>query len=200
MESTLLVGDFLLVNKVIYGSSTPRRIPFTATRIPSFRFPAIRMPKRGEIVVFEFPGNIRQDYVKRCVGTPGDTVQMRDKVLYVNNVPQDEPYVQFVDRYIHRSGNRTRYYDKFAWQYDYLAGRDTIPREEYKPTRDNFGPLVVPKDHFFFMGDNRDNSSDSRFWGFIDTDRLKGTPMIIYFSWNNRKNFPRLSRFGSIIE
>ncbi|MFH1824999.1 MAG: signal peptidase I [Candidatus Firestonebacteria bacterium] len=141
MESTLLVGDHLMVNKFIYGPV----IPFTDIRILP-----IREIKRREIIVFNAPADPKKDYIKRCVGIPGDKIEVKDKVLYVNDVKQDEPYIQ------HTDGN-------------------------ISDTRDNFGPVVVPKESYFAMGDNRDNSNDSRFWGFVPKKKMIGKALVIYW-------------------
>ena len=201
MENTLLVGDFLLVNKMVYGAATPRKLPFSEVKLPNFRLPAVESPQRGDIVVFEFPKDRSLDFVKRCVGLPGDTVEMRDKILYVNHVPQDEPYVRHIDPGIRRREDRIFDPNKFDWQYEYLV--DEKKRElqgNYEPTRDNFGPLWVPADHYFCLGDNRDASSDSRFWGFVPRELIKGQPLVLYFSWDHKHWFPRFNRIGQIIQ
>jgi signal peptidase I len=166
MESTLLVGDFLFVNKFLYGA----QIPFT-----SWRLPAIRAPRRGDIIVFKSPTDGR-DFIKRCVAVAGDTVRMQDKVLYVNGARQAEPYVQHTDR-------------------THLAPS--------QGPRDFMGPAVVPEGHVFMLGDNRDNSHDSRFWGFLPTAMVRGKAMFIYFSIDTSRGYvpPRLrwSRIGHVI-
>ncbi len=176
MERTLLIGDFLLVNKMVYGP----RVPFT-----DFHFPAIREPEKGDIVVFKYPLDKSLDFVKRCVAVSGDTVEMRDKELYVNGVKQEEEYVQHVDRRI-QSGLRG----------NPGLGPETV---RFPVPRDNFDPIVVPENKFFVLGDNRDNSRDSRFWGFVDRDLIEGTPLIIYFSWDHDAFAPRFGRIGNII-
>ncbi|MEE8560730.1 MAG: signal peptidase I, partial [Gemmatimonadota bacterium] len=155
MEGTLLVGDFLLVNKMVYGAE----IPGTRARLP-----ALGRPDRGDIVVFEPPPSAgqpeRTNYVKRIVGAPGDTLYMRDGILYRNGERADEPYAQ------HSRPFEDPYSPQFRWQRTYLV-RDGKNRSEYRPTRDNWGPIAVPGDRYFVMGDNRDNSEDSRYWGFV---------------------------------
>lgn len=201
MENTLLVGDFLLVNKMVYGATTPRRLPFTEVELPKLRLPAVNDPRRGDIVVFEYPKDRSLDFVKRCVALPGDTVEMRDKVLYVNNVPQDEPYVRHVDPSVHRKDGRMFDASKFDWQYDYLLeSKKQELQGKYEPTRDNFGPIRVPEGHYFCLGDNRDSSSDSRFWGYVPHELIKGQPIILYFSWDHKHWFPRFNRIGQIIQ
>jgi signal peptidase I len=173
MESTLLIGDFLFVNKFLYGAS----VPFTDLTLP-----AVRQPRNGDIIVFRFPEDPKRDFIKRVIGVPGDALQIIDKVVYLNGVRQDEPYVKFTNPNVidrnHRNPNIT-------------------------PTgmgnRDNYGPYVVPDGHYFMMGDNRDNSDDSRFWGPLSEDLIKGKALFIYWSWNKQKNFPRFGRLGNLI-
>ncbi len=172
MEKTLLIGDALLVNRFIYGVKIP--IPFSSWQIPII--PG-RMPRRGEIVVFRYPFE-NKDFVKRCVAVEKDTVQIIDKVLYVNGSKVDEPYVRHTDRVTIRGviADNRAYQEK--WERAQLA--ELIGYQ----VRDNFGPVVVPKDCIFAMGDNRDNSADSRFWGPLDKKYLKGKPLFIYFSFD----------------
>ncbi len=165
MENTLLVGDFLFVNKLVYGSEID--IGAAGHRLVYYRFPAIRQPHRGDVIVFRYPDDPSRDFIKRCVAVEGQTVEIRDKVLYVNDQPQVEPYIIHSD-------------DKI------------LPKEI--SARDNFGPTVVPKGHLFMMGDNRDNSHDSRFWGPLPLNLVKGKAMILYWSWDAEKNMPRLNR------
>lgn len=201
MENTLLVGDFLLVNKMVYGATTPRRLPLLDVELPNIRFPAFEIPKRGDIVVFEYPLDHSLDFVKRCVAVSGDTVEMRDKVLYINHVPQDESYVRHTDPGVVRSEDLGAESKKMQWQYSYLVEEEKKKLNgDYRPTRDNFGPLVVPENKYFCLGDNRDASSDSRYWGFVDRELIKGKPMILYFSWDNNNWFPRFNRIGQIIQ
>lgn len=178
MENTLLVGDFLLVNKMVYGAE----IPGTAVRLP-----ALDPPERGDIAVFEPPPRARQaahtNYVKRIVGLPTDTLQMVDGVLYRNGGEVIEPYAK------HSRPFEDPRSPQFDWQRAHLVenGRRV---EEYRPTRDNWGPITVPPDSYFVMGDNRDNSEDSRYWGFVPREAVKGRPLIIYFSYDRNKLVP----------
>ena len=200
MENTLLVGDYLLVNKMVYGAKTPRKLPLVDLELPTIRLPGFDDPRRGDIVVFEYPKDRDLDFVKRCVAVGGDTVEMRDKVLYVNSVPQPEPYVQQVDPSIRRDENRFYNAENFFWQNEYLVDGLEFSGMNYRPTRDNFGPLVVPEGKYFCLGDNRDYSSDSRFWGFVDEELIKGRPLILYYSWDKKHKFPRFGRIGQIIQ
>ncbi len=165
MENTLLVGDFLLVNKALYGAEIP------GTRV---RLPAIRDPQRGDVVVFRPPHDPLRNYVKRVVGLPGDTVAMRRKVFHVNGVPQEEEYA------VHRQARGDAFHPGMAWQSGFLAA--ARPRQRYLPSRDNWGSLVVPPGKYFVLGDNRDNSEDSRYWGFVGRGEIHGYPWLVYLS------------------
>ncbi len=175
MEDTLLVGDFLLVNKLVYGP----KIPFTDIHLPS-----IDEPEKGDIVVFKYPLDEDLDFVKRCIAVPGDTVQMINKAVYVNGERLDEPYVRFISKRITGNPRKTT---------------EVVKTPRFPLVRDNFGPIVVPEDKYFVMGDNRDNSSDSRMWGFVDRGLIVGKPLFIYFSWDREKFLPRFGRIGNII-
>ena len=163
MEPTLLVGDHILVTKFIYGT----HIPFTNDVVLPFR-----SPKRGDVVVFEYPKDESIDFIKRVIGLPGDRVQIINKQVYVNGVKLDEPYA-------------------------YHGDPEVLPAAE--SPRDNFGPIVVPKGEYFMMGDNRDFSNDSRFWGFVKRDLILGQAEIIYFSWNTKTYHIRWNRFGKVV-
>jgi signal peptidase I len=189
MENTLLVGDWLLVNKAVYGA----QVPFTNARLPAFSD-----LERRDVIVFKFPLDESESYVKRLIGLPGDTLAMREGELYVNGVLQDEPYVQ------HIQPASDRYDPSFAWQGGYLApGVDVA---SYHPTRDNWGPIVVPPGKYFAMGDNRDDSLDSRYWGFVEHRLIKGQPLFIYYSYDAEKLRPlpwlteiRWKRVGDVV-
>ena len=158
MLPTLKIGDYLLVNKFIYGI----KVPFTGTVIIP-----ITNPKPNDIVVFKFPKDPSIDYIKRVIAVGGDTVEVRNKKIFVNGKP-------FLDKHgVHLDSH--------------LVGQ-----------RDNFGPVRVPPGKIFVMGDNRDNSYDSRFWGFVDQKAILGKAWIIYWSWNLRQPFFSLDRFTSI--
>ncbi len=162
MLPTLLIGDHLLVNKFIYGI----KVPFTGKiLIP------IKSPKQGDVVVFRFPKDRSVDYIKRVIGTPGDTVQIKDKRVFINGKPIDDSHAHF--------------------------SSSAVLSAKVSP-RDNFGPVIVPPDHIFVMGDNRDNSYDSRFWGFVDERDVLGKAFILYWSWNIDKPLFSLERLESI--
>ena len=225
MEKTIWVGDFLFVNKFIYGSSSPRSIPFTNIKLPYFQMPAIRDPRRGDIVVFEFPGDKDElapaeisNYVKRCIGVPGDTIVIVDKVVFVNGKEaRRSPQIQYLNNYVTPKG---------------IVNPRIFPKGS-NFNEDNYGPVIVPRkgdvikltlnnieqwrtiidrefekrvvtvegnnimiegktvqsytlkqDYYFMMGDNRDDSLDSRFWGFVSRDRIVGEALMIYWSWD----------------
>lgn len=174
MEKTLLIGDFLLVNKFIYGIRTPDwiGIPFTDIGIdlPYGRTPGFEDPERGDIIVFKNPRDTKINYIKRCIAIPGDTLEILDKQVFINGVRfADPPESQFIMPMVMPQGyNDPRIFPNG------------------QGNKDNFGPLVIPEDSYFMMGDNRDNSEDSRFWGFLDRDLILGKAWIIYFSWNRR--------------
>ncbi len=249
MEDTILTGDFLLVNKLAYDLSTPRNIPHTDVRLPFANLIKIGDPEKGDIVVFDYPGDRDElnskkvlSYVKRCVGEPGDTIQIINKVLFVN-------------------GKEFPRAPKMKYKSDYVKSSDSnepgIFPQTSKWNEDNYGPLVVPKkgdkielnlqnirrwetfinrefqrevvavnngkiyidgnetneytvktDYYFMMGDNRDDSADSRFWGFVPRENVLGSPFIILLSWDSNYSISeifkiigsiRLERIGKLI-
>lgn len=170
MEDTLLVGDFLFVNKMIYGSEID--VGLAGRRFIYYRFPRIADPKPGDVIVFRFPDDPNRDFIKCCVAVAGQTVEIRDKVLYVDGSASDESYAVHKDPRI-------------------------LPRGD--SARDNYGPYVVPHEHIFMMGDNRDNSHDSRFWGALPLALVKGKAMILYWSWDSDRRLPRLTRLLRLV-
>lgn len=173
MEDTLMVGDFLMVNRLALGS----RIPGTDIRTPGYS-----EGRLGEVVVFDPRHEDDMKLVKRIVGMPGDTLEMREKELFRNGERQDEPFVQWKDF----SGDHEHPW--MSWQADHLL--PGVDRAEYSPTRDNWGPLVIPEDNFFMLGDNRDESLDSRYWGLVESWRLEGKAMFFYYSYNRGSATP----------
>jgi len=176
MENTLLVGDFLFVNKVAFGGEL--EIPLTG--IHFLRVPGYGTPRRGEVVVFRSveDSTPNLNIVKRLIGAPGDTLQMVHDTVIRNGQRLDEPYA------LHTALNpgpeeEFRLRQIRAWQLRYYAGRDTA---RYHPTTHDWGPIVVPPEHYFMMGDNRDESYDSRFWGFLPRPHIRGRPLFIYMS------------------
>jgi signal peptidase I len=176
MEPTLLVGDFLLVNKLVYSR-------------PSNALDRVLLPRRDirrqDIVVFKFPRELNKDYVKRIIALEGEKLEIKEKQVYINDQPIPESY---------KVHNDSRVFSKNGYyHYD-----DAI--------RDNFGPVVVPPGHAFVMGDNRDNSEDSRYWSFLPLDNIKGKPWVIYFSYRAERDAytrtslsDRLKKFASFL-
>ena len=165
MENTLLAGDFLLANKIIYGA----RIPFTDLRLPGFR-----NPEPGDIVIFEYPINPDRDFIKRVVAGPGQEVEIRDKILYVDGKRTiDPPLSKYTDPVI-------------------------LPVSSPGGVRDNMRLARVPEGHCFVMGDNRDNSEDSRYWGFLEKRRIRAQANIIYWSWAPDREAPAFEGILSI--
>jgi len=191
MERTLLVGDFLFVNKAVYGA----QIPGTHARLPGFE-----APRRGDVIVFPYPKNPDVTYVKRVIGLPGDTLKMIGGRVSVNDTSLAEPYVQRID-----PGHD--YFDpEFNWQREFMRDTAFTARAVFRPSRDTWGPLVVPSGRYFVLGDNRDNSSDSRYWGFVDATTVKGRPWFVYWSYDRDAKDPypwltdiRWGRLGSAI-
>jgi len=194
MEDTLKIGDYLMANNAIYGA----HIPFTDLRVPAFRD-----PRHGDVVVFRPTYNDPViDVVKRVIGEPGDTIQMIDRVVYRNGKPLDEPYVEpnyTPDRPMERFGD-----EGYQWHLGALPS--TVDPTTYRPTRDNWGPLIVPPDHYLLLGDNRDESLDSRFMGFIPRDVIRGKALFIYYSIDPEVDRPlrvltgvRWERLGKLI-
>ena len=160
MVKTLLVGDHLLASKFSYGI----KIPFTHTYIYKGEDPV-----KGDIIIFEYPNDPSVDYIKRIVGTPGDTIEVRNKQLFRNGEAVKESFIRFTEP------------------------------DRIQPVRDNFGPVTVPADKYFVMGDNRDNSMDSRFWGFVDRSAIRAKAWRIYWSWGGLGDI-RWDRIGKAVE
>ena len=163
MKPTLQIGDHILVNKFIYGVKIPL---LRTTLIP------VTEPERGDIVVFIYPEDRSKDFIKRLIGVAGDTVEVRNKKIFLNGKPYEDRHGVYTDDVV-------------------------IPAALQK--RDNFGPVTVPPDKNFVMGDNRDQSYDSRFFGFVDLKDVMGKAMIIYWSWNSEETNVRWSRIGQIL-
>lgn len=182
MIPSLLIGDHILVSKLAYGLQWPTDCKvgvyfppitcYSSTLLMEFE-----KPQRGDVIVFRYPEDEEKDFIKRIVGVPGDTIQIRNKIVHVNDHPlQDEGYTQRIDPGI-------------------IDGRIN--------PRDNFGPITVPPDSYFVMGDNRDQSLDSRFWGFVRSHKIKGRAFLVYWSWNGHGSWTewvRWNRIGKIIQ
>lgn len=176
MENTLLIGDFLFVNKAVFGGEL--EIPLTGFHC--CRLPSFATPKREDVVIFRSVEDSTPDLniVKRVIGAPGDTLQMVHDTMIRNGQRLDEPYA------LHTAlgpvpDEEFRLQLIKAWQLPHYAGKDP---QRYHPTTHDWGPIVVPPDHFFVMGDNRDQSYDSRFWGFLPRAHIRGRPLFIYMS------------------
>lgn len=164
MIPTLKIGDHILVSKFIYGT----KLPFTDKVIIPFK-----KPVRGDIIVFKYPEDESKDFIKRVIGLPGDTLEVKEKKVYINGNPIEETYPEHNDSVIYPYGIQPR---------------------------DNFGPVNVPDDSYFVMGDNRDFSLDSRYWGFVKLNKIKGKAFIIYWSWDGEDSWVRWKRIGHWIK
>jgi signal peptidase I len=202
MEQSLLVGDFLLVNKLAYGLRTPRYVPFTGKAIPAFSIPMFTSVKRGEVIVFEYPGSREQFgegepvyFVKRCVGLPGDRVEIRSGDVYVNDRRTETPRKALLasDDYTARrvpSKGQLINLDPSSVE----EWKPIVLREGHEVSADEHGAIFVDgkpertyrieQDYFFVMGDNRENSLDSRFWGFVPGKNIVGEAFLVYWSWD----------------
>lgn len=180
MERTLMVGDVLFVNKFLYGAKLP---------LVDVRTPPIREPRRDDVVVFLSPIEDSM-LVKRLIGTPGDTIEMRDGALYRNGVALVEPWAQSTDPAA--TVDESTRLEMRLRQLPHYIGPDP---DGYLPDVHHWGPIVIPKDSLWMMGDNRDQSRDSRFWGLVPRKNVRGTPVLIYYSWDpsSYKPLPFLS-------
>jgi signal peptidase I len=170
MENTLLVGDFLFVNKALYGAE----VPLIHTRLP-----AVREPRRNDILVFDSVEEAGLKVVKRLIGMPGDTLSMSHGELFRNGQRIAEPYAVHADPT--RSEDAIQRAKMRDWQLPHLVQRDPA---SYQPDLQDWGPIVVPADSFFMMGDNRDSSYDGRYWGFLPRVNVRGRPLVVYFSYD----------------
>ncbi|MBS1912196.1 MAG: signal peptidase I [Bacteroidetes bacterium] len=236
MEDEVMTGDFVFVNKFVYGGSTPQTIPFIDVPLPYFRFPGIRQPEKGDVIVFIFPGyrdQVKADqfqyYLKRCVATAGDTLQVRNATVFVNGKEQPVPrHAKFdQDHAAIQPGDNSRIFpDGSGFSRDnwgpmripkkgdviplndstYYFYRIFIAREGHEVERNGqiitidgkaANAYTVERDYCFGMGDNRWNSLDSRYWGFVPVENVVGTPLFVYWSWNtDEPNF--FKKFGTI--
>ena len=203
MLETLQIGDYLFVNKFLYGAKTPDRIKIwkwtLIDGLPVLKMPAVREPRQGDIIVFEYPRDRNLDYIKRCVAVEGDTVSVREGVLYVNNEIYES---NFGDRQGDHScipawtdpGNCPPPRAKHD-QASYVRNQ----RNHQWPWAGMPDPYIVPEGHIFMMGDNRYNSMDSRYWGPLDKKLLRGKAIFLYWSWNGERHLPRINRIGDLI-
>ncbi len=176
MVPTLLVGDWLFVNKLVYGP----HIPFTEITLPGYG-----EPRRGDVVVFKSPTQIDQPWdpnptlVKRLMGVPGDTLYMRDDLLHVNGVAQP----QGESAAANPKGDPNAYNPLFEWQHQYEVRNTRFPDPLPRPTVGNWGPLIIPSDHYFMLGDSRHDSKDGRFWGLVPRQNFRARPLFVYYSY-----------------
>jgi signal peptidase I len=186
MIPTLLVGDWLFVNKLVYGPT----IPFTNTHLPGYA-----QPKRNDVVVFVSPYQADEaakgddptpTLVKRLVGAPGDTLYMRGGLLYLNGVPQHQGFAASHNYVDPSAANSTD--ELFSWQHKIELKSSRFGSPPATPTHDNWGPLLIPAGHYFMMGDNRYCSKDSRYWGLVPQDNVRGRPLIVYYSFRPSGN------------
>jgi len=170
MKPTLLIGDHLLVNKFIYGI----KIPVIDRYIIQFK-----NPKKGDIVVFKWPKDEKKDFIKRVIGVEGDKIKIRNDILYVNG---EKIETKYIGRYQDEGIAQADRYLESLNGYEHYILDESVKYED-------FGPVVVPERSIFVMGDNRDNSQDSRYWGFVSFNKIKGKALIIYWSWPHWKRF-----------
>ena len=201
MVPTLLVGDWLFVNKLAYGP----HVPFT-----HFNFPGYTDPRRGDVVVFESPPQIDQPWdptptlVKRCVAVAGDTIQMKAGVFQVNGMPQPQGFA--ASKNVKGDGSRTD--DLFSWQKQFVVHHSRFGEPPATSTVDDWGPLVVPAGKYFMLGDNRYDSKDGRYWGFVPRENVRGRPVFVYYTYraeDSDRPLPfitdiRWGRIGTIIK
>jgi len=172
MESTLLIGDHILVSKFSYGTHIPNEVPFLDIKLFDDIVLFSKVPQRGDIIVFKFPKDERRDFIKRVIGLPGDFLEVRRQKIYIN---------------------KKLFEDTHARHTDPASNDSFVPR-------DDFGPVLVPEGYVFVMGDNRENSQDSRYWGFLNIKKIRGKALMIYWSWDRIDNWVRFERFGKILE
>jgi signal peptidase I len=155
MENNLLIGDHLLVNKFAMGPTT--------TSLEHALLPVENI-KRGDVLVFKYPVEPDRDFIKRVIGLPGETLELREKKVYINGKPLDEPYVHFLQA---------------------PSAGGELSEVTSSDVRERYGPVTVPPNQYFMMGDNRDNSQDSRYWGFMPRENVKGKALVIYWSYES---------------
>ena len=170
MKPTLLIGDHLLVNKFIYGIKLPLIDRFL------IRF---KKPERGDIVVFKWPKDESKDFIKRVIGIEGDRIEIKGDILYTNG---KKVKIEYIGKYNDKTISQADRYQEFLGDNEHYILDEIVKYE-------NFGPVIVPENSVFVMGDNRDNSQDSRYWGFVSLNKIKGKALIIYWSWPNWKRF-----------
>lgn len=188
MLDTLQIGDHILVSKFIYGV----KMPFTGkTLIP------LSTPKRDDIIVFRYPVDPSKDFIKRVVAVEGDTMEIRDRLIYINGKWEGEKaYTRYEDSSPEPGAVPSNIFE--SWWLDQLKNNREV-HVDPRMIKDNFGPIKIPAGCVFVMGDNRDNSHDSRFWGFVNLNEVKGKAFIIYWSWDSENIGVRWSRLGRLV-
>jgi signal peptidase I len=169
MENNLLIGDHLLVNKFVYG---PTATPVERTLLP------IGAIHRGDILVFKYPEQPDRDFIKRVIGLPGETLEVREKKVYINGSAIDEPYAHFLTP----ASEASAFHEVTSFD-----------------VRERYGPVTIPPNHYFMMGDNRDNSQDSRYWGFLPRENIKGKALLIYWSYQAERDEYQGEGFGGAV-
>jgi signal peptidase I len=172
MKNTLLIGDHIQVSKFSYGTHIPNEIPFLNIKLFDDIILFSTVPEREDIIVFKFPRDERRDFIKRVIGLPGDLLEVRRQKIYVNGKLLEDSHARHTEP---------------------ASDSSLVPR-------DDFGPVLVPDGYVFVMGDNRENSQDSRYWGFLNVEKIRGKALMIYWSWNRIENWVRFERFGKILE
>jgi len=239
MENTLLIGDFIIVNKLAYSVTTPRNVPLTDIYLKPYRLIKLSKPEKNDVIVFEYPGNkhefspaARVNYIKRVAGGPGDTVQIKDKDVYINKELQQYPSTIKTNNTLRKNRYKdpAMFYSGEPWNTDYygplvIPGKGSVVSLNLKNIETwgmiinrEYGRKVVSvegtvitiegnpvkeytfqKDYYFVLGDNRDDSMDSRYWGFVPEDNIIGEALLIYWSWNPTvSEFDPMNMFNSI--
>lgn len=212
MLPTLEIGDHILVNKFLYGP----RFEVPLTNYSFGRLPGLSRPERGDVVVFVFPEDKSKDFIKRIVGLPGETIEVRNRKVFINGEPYGDPHSHFLGArggllrgsippvYIGRAGDRVEVTNGSV-----LVNGAPMPLPDQQLFRRQYGsiigdqtqgPVTVRENYYFMMGDNRDNSQDSRVWGPVAESALKGKAFVIYWSWAGQDRWVRWGRLGKLIE
>ncbi len=238
MENTLIAGDYILVNKFIYGPSTPRTVPLTGIEIPHIRFPGFRNPDRGDVIVFKFPGERDEvepaanlNYIKRVIGLPGDTIKIRNRNVFVNGAafpklttqrsssrslkpsgrndlrifPSGTPFNEdnYGPIYVPKKGDTLTIDIGNIKQWEVFLRRDgadveILPDQSIVINGELSNIYVIQSNYYFTLGDNRDNSLDSRFWGFVPEENIIGRALLIYWSWHKEGTPNFAARFRNV--
>jgi signal peptidase I len=171
MQDTLLIGDHIMATKFNYGIHIPNEIPFLGYKVFDDYTLFQKIPKRNDIIIFKFPLNEERDFIKRVIGLPGEMIQIRRQKVFIDGKPLEENFT-----------------------------RHDEPQGDFLSPRDDLGPIHIPDGHVFVMGDNREYSHDSRFWGFLDLKNIRGKAQLIYWSWDGDKRKLRSDRIGNSIQ